>query len=170
MRPLLLFSLVLASAPAFAQVDQPPAALSELTKCRAVTQDEARLRCYDAAAGALATATSSGSLIVVDKDDVRRTRRSLFGLSLPNMPFFKGDRSAEEEVDEINGTVKSARVLRGDKWLVELASGGTWQSTESATRQPDPKAGDSVKIRRASLGGFMLSVEGRRSVRALRLR
>jgi hypothetical protein len=167
MNPLIYFTIAMVAVPAGAQVSPSPPILTELSKCRNLTQNDARLRCYDAAADALARATSSGSLIVVDKDDLRRTRRSLFGLSLPKLPFFTGDRSGEDEVDEI---VKSARVGRDDKWLVELESGGTWQTTETETRQSPPKAGDSIKIRRASLGGFMLSVEGRRSVRAMRLR
>lgn len=170
MKPIAFFALVAAPAAAVAQVGQPPAALTELTRCRNLVQDEARLRCYDAAAGALANATSSGSLILVDKEDVKRTRRSLFGLSLPKMPFFGGDASAEEEVEEINAKVRSARVGRDDKWLVELDSGGAWQATEAVTRQSPPKAGDSARIRKASLGGFLLSVEGRRSVRAMRVR
>jgi hypothetical protein len=157
-------------SPASAQAIEAPSALTELSKCRSLKEDGARLRCYDAAAGELASATSSGSLIVVDKEDLRRTRRSLFGLDLSKLPFFSGDRSAEDEVEQINAKVKRVQVTRDQKWVVELDSGGTWQTTEVDTRQSSPKAGDSVRIRRASLGGFLLSIEGRRSVRALRAR
>lgn len=155
---------------ASAQATEAPAILMELSKCRSLRADDARLRCYDAAAGALATATSSGSLIVVDKEDLRRTRRSLFGLDLPKLPFFSGDRSGEDEVEQINAKVKRVQVTRDEKWVVELETGGTWQTTEVDTRQSTPKTGDSVRIRKGSLGGFLLSVEGRRSVRALRVR
>lgn len=157
-------------SPVFAQAMAAPATLTELSKCRSLKEDDARLRCYDAAASALVSATSSGSLIVVDKEDLRRTRRSLFGLDLSKLPFFSGDRSAEDEVEQINAKVKRVQITRDEKWILELDSGGTWQTTEVDTRQSSPKAGDMVRIRRASLGGFMLSIEGRRSVRALRLR
>lgn len=157
------------AAPALAQNSPPSGALADMVKCRAQSDDRARLQCYDAAAGALAQATAAGAIVVVDREDIRRTRRSLFGFNLPKLPFFKGDDS-DEEVSEINFAIKSMRVTRDQKWLFDLDAGGFWQTTEVDTRQSTPKAGQSVKIRKAALGGYMLSVEGRRSLRAMRVR
>ena len=46
-----------------------------LARCRAQSDDAARLRCYDAAAGALTAAAVRGDVVVVDQQDLRKARR-----------------------------------------------------------------------------------------------
>jgi hypothetical protein len=146
------------------------ALITSVLDCRDVADDQARLRCYDAAAAALGEASSAGALVVVDREAVRRTRRGLFGFSVPRLPFFRGDTSHDEEVTEIEGTIQSVRSHDFGKWIVTLADDSVWQTTEPDTRNPAPRPGQSVRIRRAALGSYMLSVEGRRGTRAMRVR
>lgn len=163
-------ALILAPASAQAQAPQTPPLLSAVTACRDVTDDAARLRCYDAATAALARAASNGEIVVVNREDVRRTRRSLFGFNVPRLPFFSGDSSQDEEPREIESAIKTARAVDYGKWLVELENGQVWQTTEPVGRQPPPRSGQPVKVRKAALGSYMLAVEGRRTIRAMRLR
>ncbi len=144
--------------------------LTSVLNCRELTDDQARLRCFDAAAAALGEASSAGALVVVDREAVRRTRRGLFGFNMPRLPFFRGDTSQDEEVTEIEGTIRSIRSLDYGKWALTLEDDSTWQTTESDTRNPAPRVGQSVRIRRAALGSYMLSIEGARGVRAMRTR
>ena len=144
--------------------------IASVLNCRGLADDQARLRCYDTAAAALDEASSAGSLVVVDREAVRRTRRGLFGFSVPRLPFFRGDTSQEEEVTEIEGTIRSVRSLDYGKWVLTLEDNSAWQTTEADTRNPAPRPGQSVRIRRAALGSYMLSIEGARGVRAMRTR
>lgn len=144
--------------------------LDNLIACRAQTDEQARLRCYDGATAALADATSAGSVVVVDREEVRRTRRALFGFSLPRLPFFGGDTSQEEEPDEIEGRIETAREAGYGKWLIGLEGGAFWQTTESETRLATPRPGQSVRIKKAAMGSYMISIERGRSVRAMRVR
>lgn len=146
------------------------ALITSVLNCRELADDQARLRCFDTAAAALGEASSAGSLVVVDREAVRRTRRGLFGFNMPRLPFFRGDTSQEEEVSEIEGTIRSVRALDYGKWTLTLDDNSTWQTTEANTHNPAPRAGQSVRIRRAALGSYMLSVEGQRGVRAMRTR
>lgn len=145
--------------------------MSNLMSCRGEADPEARLRCFDAAAAALDAATSTGAVVVVDRDEVRRTRRALFGFNLPRLPFFGGDTSGQEqEPDEIEGRIESAREIGYGKWQIVLEGGAVWQTTEVETRAGVPRSGQTVRIKKATMGSYMLAVQGQRSVRAMRVR
>src|SRR5690348_11471763 len=83
----------LGSSAAQSQQGNAPQAtpVSKLVECRKIADPAARLQCYDAGVDNLNAAVKSGSIVVVDREDVRKTRRSLFGFTLPKLPFFKGD-------------------------------------------------------------------------------
>jgi hypothetical protein len=174
MRSLLLAPAALAClalAPAATAKEKKPelaASAAAMLKCRSEANAEARLRCYDTAAARFAGEVESGGLMVVDRDGVRKTRRSLFGFDL-NLPFLGGDDDGEEAPKELVGKVKSARVFGYDLWSLELEDGAGWQTTESMARLLPPRPGDTVKIRKAITGGYMLHFAGRQ-IRVKRVR
>ena len=140
-----------------------------LTDCRSQAEDAARLRCYDAAAAALTEATTSGKVVVVDQEDVRKTRRSLFGFSLPKIPFFGGDDSANDQQEELTAKVASAGSIGFGKYRMKLEDGALWETTEGMMTMSDPKPGDTVVIKRGPLGSYMIRIAGQRGVRAKRV-
>jgi hypothetical protein len=158
-----------AGASSAAQPQQSPA-VSVIVGCRDQADPQARLRCYDAAAAVLANATASGSIVVLDKEEVRKTRRSLFGFSLPKLPFFSGDKSQDEEQEEIVSQIASAKSLRHGRWEMDLGSAGVWRTIEAFQSAKLPKAGDTVKIRSGMLGGYFITVGNARTVKGVRVR
>ena len=76
--------------------------------CRTETGEARRLACFDRAAAALGAASGRGELVVLGREDVRRTRRSLFGFNLPDAPLF-GGRIKDEPVREIEAVIKGVR-------------------------------------------------------------
>ena len=105
---------------------------------------------------------------MVSRDDVRKTRRSLFGFTLPKLPFFSGDDTdKDEQPDEIETTVKTARATRDGNFTVVMADDAVWRTTEPLRKMP--RTGDKVKIKKAALGSYFLSVGGLRGVRAMRV-
>lgn len=163
-----VFALAAVSPAALAAETQPLAAA--VLECRNQADEGARLRCYDAAVAAFAQAMNAGDVVLVDRQEVRQTRRSLFGLSMPNLPFFRGDDSQEEEIEEIQGTIQSASVDRHRKWTVVLDSGAVWRTTESYRGFKQPEPGKTVTLKKGTMGGYWLSLEGEGAVRALRVR
>jgi hypothetical protein len=165
---------VVASSPAAAQASAPAAStpVAQVMECRKLADPEARLRCYDGTVDSLSKALSGGSLVVVDREDVRRTRRSLFGFSLPKLPFFKGDNSQDDTPDEIIATIKSVRPLPqgNDMWAIVLDSGAEWHTVQEGSSQSEPKAGQKIKIKSGALGSYRVSVSGRPGLRAIRVR
>lgn len=163
---MLLIPSIAAAQPA-AKV--PPHVASVLA-CQAEKDEKLRLVCYDKAATSLASASQAGTIVVLDREEIRNTRRSLFGFNLPRLPFFRGDDGEDKAQEEILAKVQSAQDVEYGKWRIVLNDGAVWQTTEPEGRLFPPRLGQDVRIKRGALGSFMLSVNGQRSVRAMRVR
>jgi hypothetical protein len=152
----------LAAGPATAPV------VDDIVKCRAEANDARRLACYDKAAGVLAKATDEGSIAVVTREDVKKTRRSLFGFNIPKLPFFADDESTKEDMpDEIDTTLKSFRVTRDGNLTMVMEDGAVWRTTEPMRRVPKP--GAKIKIMKAAMGSFFIKIDGARGLRGMRV-
>lgn len=150
--------------------------LDSFAQCRAIAAAPARADCFDAAARGLETAVKTKEITIVNRQEVRTARRSLFGFTLPRIGLFDGgdrdddDRAARpEEIKEIETTVASARVIANGRVELRLAdSGAVWVTTDPVAFPP--KVGKKVRIRRGTLGNYFIAVEGERSVRGMRVR
>lgn len=142
--------------------------VAELTSCKTLTDNTARLACYDSAAAKLEAATASGDVKLLDREDIKATRRSLFGFDLPKLPFFKGDDSAKDAPEEIDTVVKAIQAAGYDKFILTMEDGAVWSTGEPLPR--DPKIGAPVHLKRGALGNYFLRVGAMRPVRATRVR
>src|SRR6201999_1884675 len=156
-----------------AAAETRPAAFEALLHCRTITDDAARLRCFDGAATALDQAAQRRDVVVVDRAQVRESRRRLFGLALPHLPIFGGSDNGhdndDEEVAQIESTVASA--VRNDlgQWQVPLQEGGTWIPTAFNQIALAPRSGDAVVVRRGPLGSYMMRIGRQPGVRVRRV-
>jgi hypothetical protein len=174
-------SLLLIAAPAAAAdkaKDAPPAVVQKLLDCRALTDATARLACLDAGVAALAGAVENRDVLVADREDVKKARRGLFGLTLPSFNLFgtdKEDADRGEKKDErgalteIEATITSARPSRTAGWRMVLDDGSVWVQTDNASFRHDPRAGMKVRIRKAALGSYFANVDGQTAVRVKRV-
>lgn len=166
---------VLATAPVSAQSGGgAQRVLGDFATCRAIADAGERLACYDKASAALEQAVKQNDVRIVDRADVRRARRSVFGLNLPDLGLLgggadRGETDQRETFSEINTTVRSARPGANGRGEITLADEGSpvWQTTDAMPFPPKP--GAKVRIRKGTMGAFFLNVDGR-SYRALRLR
>ncbi|HEV2818479.1 MAG TPA: hypothetical protein VGW40_14800 [Allosphingosinicella sp.] len=181
-KPLLLAALLLGLvSAAFAQradrreqrrQQEQPELFQALVRCRALTDDAARLRCFDAASAALASAAERRELVVISREQVRESRRRLFGLALPRLPIFGGggddDRPDEEEIDHIESTVASASQDGYGHWAVRLQDGSLWVQTDNNVLALRPRPGHPVVVQRAALGSYMMRVNRQPGIRVRR--
>ena len=148
---------------------QRPEAFEAVVRCRAISGDAERLRCFDAAAAAMEQAAERHDLVVIDRQQVRATRRTLFGIELPRLPFFGGgDEDKQDEVSQIDGVVSSAVQEGNGRWVVVLQDGGTWAQVDDNVIAVRPRAGAKVLIKRAALGSYMMRVNNQPGVRVKR--
>ena len=172
----------LSIAVAFAAAAAPPHAantnvgrsqrITAIQNCQAIKDNTARLACYDQAASALVTATTRGDVAIVDRNQAKQVRRSLFGFSLPRFPFFSGskDREADEEPKELNSTLASFRPTgNGFFRFVLKEPDSTWESTEPSDVF-EPKLGAKVTITHGALGSYWAEIQNQRAVKVRRVR
>lgn len=153
------------------QAPERPEVLNRLTACRAITDNAERLACFDRQSAALEAAEQAREIAVVDRGQIRRARRSLFGLRLPDLGIFGGDSDEGEDgaaVNEINSTIRSAGTGADNRMVFRLADDSVWIQTEG--RATFPRPGEPIRIRRGPLGSFIANIGGRVGVRVIRQR
>lgn len=166
-------ALILCSCEGIAQTGSADRVLESLTKCRAVPAADARLACFEQATAALEGAVRSKDVHIVDRQDIRQARRSLFGFTIPRVALFgegdRGEKTEEPDFDEINTTIVSARSLDNNRAELRIADNDAVWVTVDPMPFP-PKPGAKVRIRKGTLGTYFIAVSGERSVRGMRLR
>ena len=143
--------------------------LSRVVQCRGLASAEERLACYDREVAAMDQAQASGELVAMDRQQVRRTRRSLFGLGLPNLGIFGDDNEDEEEASRIESTVRSASQNSLGKWIIVIEDGARWLQIDSRSLNFPPRPGQPIRIRRASLGSYFANVNNQTAIRMRRI-
>lgn len=173
-------SLVLCTLACAAHAQPGPgsAVLEPFARCRALPAAEARAQCFDDAARALEAAVAAKDITIVTRQDVRNTRRSLFGFTLPRVGLFSsgddrdetgGSGAGQEDFKEIETTITSVRSVANGRVELRIAEGeALWVTTDPMPFPPKP--GRKVRIRKGAMGNYFIAVEGERSVRGMRLR
>jgi hypothetical protein len=147
----------------------PPTALTRVFDCRGISATQERLACYDREVAAMASAQASGDLVAVDRQQVRRTRRSLFGLALPDLGNFGDGGDDEEGQSRVETTLRSARQGGDGKWMFETAEGARWAQIDSRDLNVTPRAGQPIRIRRAAMGSYLANVNNLVAIRVRRV-
>lgn len=171
----------LAAAPLVAkepkiEAPKPPQLYQQVLDCKAIADPAARLACYDAKVEALADATAKREVVITDKAEIRKTKRGLFGFSLPIGRLFGGgdedeaDKAEAEEAKRLDTVVESARLSRDGMMLLTFKEGGTWEQTDSRTGfAVKPKAGEKATITKGMGSGYFVKVEGQPGVKMRRV-
>ncbi len=167
--------LVLAPCPALAQSTPAPAAgpppvVQQLFECRTISDAAQRLACFDRQVAALEAAQTNREVLIADAEQVRETRRGLFGLSLRGIGGIFGggteEAPAPDEITQLESTVSDV-ATGGGGVVMRLANGQRWVF-QDGLRGRAPRAGQPIIIRRASLGGYLATIGDRAAVRVRR--
>jgi hypothetical protein len=145
-----------------------PAVVQHLLDCRKVADNAERLACYDKAAAAMESATSSGDLVSIDLEQRRAARRQSFGFILPSLGFLERGET-EGELNHITATAKTAYRNSEGKWTVVLEDGATWQQLEAGELGRTPRQGSKVEISKGMLGSFFMTIDGQGAGKAKRI-
>ena len=157
---------VSAAAPAMAQEADY---LADLKACRAIADEDDRLACYDSKVTAMVSASEAGDVRIVDREDVRRTHRQLFGFTVPDLDILEGDEQDKESSEMLETTITSARQLASKAWRFTTAEGAVWEINNAPTRLAPIKANDKVIFKEASLGFYFIRINGQMGVKGKRI-
>jgi crotonobetainyl-CoA:carnitine CoA-transferase CaiB-like acyl-CoA transferase len=167
-----LAALALVWAPVAVASDPAPApsraeVLKALTACRAIADPTARLDCFDKAAAAVDQAEASGEVVVIDRAQAQAARRQAFGFSLSALSIL--NRAAtRDEVNTLNSTAAEAYRNSDGKWVIVLEDGAHWRQIDEADLSRSPHQGSVIRIRHASLGSFVMNIDGQPYIRVHR--
>lgn len=165
--PVLVVSLLSGASPA--QTRDAGAVLDQLAQCRATAEEAGRLACYDAAADRIAKDRTERALVVLDREEVKATKRSLFGFSLPKIRLFGDDDAGGADVlRQVEGKVVGVTPAATNRWIFLLDDKTRWITTENDEGYP-PRVGETAVVRRAALGSYAASFGKRRSLKARRI-
>lgn len=142
-----------------------PPVFQAVLDCEKLADPQQRLACFDSAVAAMSSASRNRELAVFDRSTMREARRGIFGLGLPKLKIFGGDKS--EEVTQIDSTITGLRTANDGMPIFILADGARWKQTEG--RNVYPRVGNAIHIRRAALGSYMANVDKQPGVRVMRL-
>jgi hypothetical protein len=160
-----------AASPATAQKNgadaAPPAQIERLLACRAQADPAKRFACLDRETNALAEAIARRDIVAVDRERIRSTRRSLFGMTVPRLGLFGGDEG--EELKQVEGVLASAGRNRDGGYIFRLEDGVSWTQTDDKPIAIRPQRGDQVVVKRGALGSYILSVKGQPGVKVQRV-
>ncbi len=144
-----------------------PRLIDDLAACRAITAPDARLACFDRTAAAVVEARNDKAIVVLDRGEVQKAKKSLFGFSLPSIKLF-GDGKDDAQLKQLVGTMQTSMSLPGGLIRFTLEDGGQWETTEQVMMAPH--RGDVVTIKAGSLGSYIATAPGRRSAKVRRVR
>lgn len=169
-------ALIVTAAPncVFAAAPQAPVAkqVTALQTCRTKADAADRLACYDKAVDDLSAATASRDVIIVERADVRKARKGLFGFTMPRIGFLAGrDGDKEDEADEarFEGKILSARSLSQGGWQFTVEGGAVWMTLETSFSFKMPAPERMVLIERGAMGSYSARVGNGGWVRVKRL-
>lgn len=161
----LLFTL-----PASAQSDSDSSkTLDVLAGCQTVAIDQARLACFDAAAGQIIAARKSGNLLALDRGKVIEQKRRHFGLAdAGQSPLGGGEADRVTKVTEVQTTIAGVKSASYGRFSLQLANNMVWETIEPLTLAP--RLGTAITIKQSSFGGFKAAITGERPVLVKRQR
>ncbi|MDP2325283.1 MAG: hypothetical protein Q8N51_14830 [Gammaproteobacteria bacterium] len=130
------------------------ATASDLTSCISITDDQQRLACYDRLAERAAPVITSPE--------------ALFGLEPTATTRLLQQRLGDEPIDVLDQQVIAISRDPFNKLQISLDNGQQWLQIDSGRLRL--KVGDIIRIRRASLGSYLLYLQtGGRSLRVRRI-
>lgn len=148
-----------------------PGVIQQLRQCQTITDNQARLTCFDRGMAAFDAANRTGEVAIIDRVQIEQTNRQLFGFQVPNLGHLFGNNttvSTGETINEIETTLVKAQRRNDGRWVFELADGSVWHQTNNDRFNVRDREGDPVRIRRASLSSYLMTVGGSRGIRVQR--
>jgi hypothetical protein len=137
------------------------AVIDAVQQCRTIVDTTARLACFDAATATLADAIGKHDVVILDRDRVQQTKRSLFGFVLPALPFFSSgpDKAGidKDRIEAVDLTIKDARLINNVEWRMVMDDGSVWTTTEPLASKP-PASGAIAHIKRGIIGNYFVKI------------
>ncbi len=165
------FGMMLAIAPAAAQEAATAERLKMMLECDAIKNETIRLTCYDSAARRTRTSLGANHFGMLPGSPAAQpiTPEQNFGMTVQVRAKRTDLPPPPQEVTEINSKVAGALNRGPGIWQIAFIDGTRWNMTESAENFTPPRRGEEVRIRKGTMGSFLLYVGNQPSYRVVRV-
>lgn len=148
----------------------PPQVFRQVTECRSIADNGARLACYDREVAALDSAQQSRDIVIAERKDVTEVRRGLFGWAIPVGRIFGiGKGSDGEELQEVDTTVTSVGTNRAGILRLAFKDSGTWDQVDLSDFAVSPRVGQPAKLSKGAFGSYFVSVNKQPAIKMRRV-
>lgn len=90
----------------------------------------------------------------------------MFGFSFPKLGgIFGGD---DEEISEIDTVIRSVSIDRSGKYTLVMEDDAVWTQIDTTKLPRQPKPGQKIHIKTATMGSYFATIEGGRAIRLKR--
>lgn len=144
-----------------------PAQFERLVACRALADASARLSCYDREVEGMDIAERTREIVVVDKAEMRSTRRSLFGFNLPSLKIF-GDRDDTPDISRLETNVEASGRDSDGRLTFRVTDGARWRQIDDRYAGASIRPGTKVTLKRGAMGSYFADFENKPSIRVKR--
>lgn len=135
---------------------QDEVSITRLLNCQKITSSDERLACFDSQTSEIRREIDQGELVPVYEQDVRTARRGMFGIDNVRLPnFLNTDR---DDIREIDTTIVRAQRGANNRWRFELEDGSVWDQIDSEDPHFNSRPGTAVRVRKASMGSYLLTI------------
>lgn len=133
-----------------------------MLQCRTITEDSARLACFDRQVAAFADAQKTGEVIVAERKVVEQARESAFGLAVGESTLLRGPDG--QPLKSLSSEIIDVRKLPGSgRWVMSLENGSRWEQMDPPTIRFVPEKKQTLQIERGALGSYIAKLNGKGS-------
>jgi hypothetical protein len=140
-------------------------------ECDTIKDEARRLACYDAAVrrGRASLGAGQQGMLPGLPAAQARSPQQAFGMTPGLERNLRVATPRTAEADEITAKVAAAADRGAGLWRITLTDGARWQFTEGQHGFQPPARGESVRVRKAAMGSYLMYVGRQPSVRVVRI-
>lgn len=147
----------------------------QMAVCARIGKKSARLECYDSLRGGSVQGSSNAGGFGAASVRAPSAPPPPPPVATPSFGAVQNAQPAaaqpsDANADEVNIAVVSSRDNGLSMWQFALADGAVWRMTERDTNFRPPAPNETVRIRKASLGSYLMYVGKQSSIRVERVR
>lgn len=166
---------VAASGSAVAQGPGQGTTLDRVYACTSVGKADDRLACFDAAVADFKKAQTTGDVQVVTRQQAVEAEKQAFGLRAPEAVAAAKTTAgvappAPEAIENVTVQLTAAVKRADGKYRFTLSDGAVWDQIDSDRVSGLKNLPVSAEIKTASLGSFMMKVDGGKAIRVRRVK
>lgn len=140
-------------------------------QCAEITNDSERLSCFDRVTREMRAtnrpaATATAPSATGPRQQSAQQQREDFGLDAPRV---QEKRQQPAPIKQIKSRVAAVRYIGQVYWAILLEDGAIWKVDEFDRDYRPPRVGETVRVKRGALGGFLMYSGGQTSIRVVRL-